>query len=303
MLIVGSKAYSKNSNIPVKYRDIDIIGTSEYAEKLIKTLNPKNVKRTEYLVSLIGINKTEQFDTNNVEILLCDNSTSLKMYREYCKDNSEELIIAPNEVLFSLKKSHIHYPIKFKKHIEVYNKLYTELSGIDKLSHITKINDKETELRLGKLVTPKLNKSAKQFFGQSNGYVTDYFIHDDIHRMVAHLDKPMYEYMQKDSESAMCSKEMWDDFTPINKLHCILEECYVIALERKILPMLFGGKKYISSKEAFEWALMRVCTNLCGGWFREHATNNYLQINDMYNKDYVEDFLGKYDKGLIKKIR
>ena len=67
--------------------------------------------------------------------------------------------------------------------------------------------------------------------------------------------------------------------------------------------MLFGGKKYISSKEAFEWALMRVCTNLCGGWFREHATNNYLQINDMYNKDYVEDFLGKYDKGLIKKVK
>lgn len=303
MLVVGSKAYSKNNNVPIFYRDIDIIGTTDYANKLITELNPNKVKRTEYIVTLMGIDKTEVFDTNNVEILLSDKSKSLKMYREYCNDYGDDLVYAPNEVLFSLKKSHIHYPIKFKKHIDVYNKLYKEFSGIDKLSEITKINNDETSLRLGELKTPKLNKSAKEFFGQSNGYVTEYFIHDDIHKMVAYKDEPMYVYMQKDPESAMCSKDLWDKFKPIEKLHCVLEECYVIALERKILPMLFGGKKYLSSTEAFEWALMRVCTTLCSGWFREHATNNYYTLIDMYNKNYVEDFLNKYDKGLIKKIR
>ncbi len=302
MLIVGSKAFGLNSDIPMDYRDVDIIGTIEYAEKLINTLNPKKVKRTEYVITLFNIETNETFDRKNIEILLSDNSESLQMYRDYCNDFTDDLIIAPNEVLFSLKKSHIHYPIKFEKHITSYNKLYELVSGIDILSNITEINKTETTNRLGELKTPKLNKSAKMFFGQSNGYVKSFFIHDDIHKMVAHLDKPLYEYMQPNPESAMCAQDMWETFQPINKTRCVMEECYVIALERKILPMMFGGAEFMSSEEAFKWALMRVCTTLCGGWFREHATINYSVIVDMFNRSYVEDFLGKYEAGLIKRV-
>jgi hypothetical protein len=43
---------------------------------------------------------------------------------------------------------------------------------------------------------------------------------------------------------------MWEEFTFEQKSKCVLEEAYVIGLERKILPMMFGGKSYFSSQEA-----------------------------------------------------
>ena len=307
MLIVGSKALLKLYNIPDRVaKDTDIIGTYAEYQILKSVLNPESVKETEYVATMYGITPNELYPditTKNVEILLSDNSESLKLYVEY---ESAQIGVqyASAEVLFSLKKSHIHFntaPIKFAKHIKDYCFLYDKLIN-DKLSNITKINFKETELRIGKLKTPSLNKSVKEFFKQSDGLVKSFFVHDDIHIAVAHYDKPLYQRMQYDLLQAKCEKVLWEKFTFEEKCKCVLEETMVIALERKILPMIFGKGKYFTSDEALKWALMRVCTTLCSGWFREFATNNYFKILDYSNPNYVENFLSKIDSCEIKRI-
>jgi hypothetical protein len=90
-------------------------------------------------------------------------------------------------------------------------------------------------------------------------------------------------------------------FTFEDKCKCVLEEAYVIALERRIIPMIFGGGGGYTSEEALDWALMRVCTTLCSGWFRNFATNNYYDIKRLSNKNYVEKFLTEYENGNIKR--
>jgi hypothetical protein len=301
MLIVGSKAFCKIFNSDRSINDIDIIGTKKHADILVKKLKPKKIKDENGLISLISIDKNSDFDKENLEILVSDDSVSLKSYLEY-EGNPKELKYASAEVLFSLKKSHIHFPIKFSKHISDYCKLYDHLNGVDVLSGITKINFTETENRIGKLKTPSLNKSVKKFFGQSNGLVKSYFIHDDMHMAVAHYDRPLYERMQKDLELAKCDKNLWNDFSFEDKCKCVLEEAYVISLERKILPMLFGKGTLISSLDSLDWALMRICTTLCSGWFRSFATDNFFRIKQFSNLNYVEDFLEKYQNGEIKRI-
>ncbi len=304
MLLVGSKALEANLGFHQGYKDIDLIGTKQNAYALILELQPEDVMENDYIITLKNIKQNSTFDRNNVEILLSDNSESLKMYLQYAtgsSDSSMEIIPAPLEVLYSLKKSHINFPVRFKKHIQSYALMSQFTKHVDSLEEITKINFKETEARIGALRTPKLNKSAKKFFGQSNAYVRSFFIHDHIHEMVAHFEKPGYTYMQPDPTSAMCSKRMWDSFTEDMKKKTVLEECYVIALERKILPMLFGGGEIVSEREAFDWAFSRVCTTLCSGWFREYATNHYFVIDMFYNPEYVTDFLQKYEDGLIQR--
>ena len=297
MLIVGSKAL--NFHFPYikrEVKDIDIIGNSDDVKTLCDLLSPIDIKYLSNSVILRGItDKTDLFDKENVEILLCDNSISLKRYLEYDRHN----LYASPEVLFSLKKSHIHFPIKFKKHIKDYCLLYDYFDGDDFLSDVTKINFSETEKRFGKLRTPSLNKSVEEFFRQSDGYVKSYFVHDDIHRVMSHYDKPLYEMMQVDKNLAKCEKDMWNLFTFEDKCKCVLEEAYVIALERKIIPMLFGGGRGYTSEGALDWALMRVCTTLCSGWFREFSTNNYYDIKKLANKNYVEKFLTEYENGNI----
>lgn len=302
MLIVGSAALKYNyPDTDREVKDIDIIGSQSDINYLINALNPKRVKSTENLTTLIDIqNKFDIWNTNNVEILNSDNSESLKQY--YALDNNTGLRYASPEVIFSLKKSHIHFPIKFEKHIKDYCFLYDKLKGVDKLSHITKLNFKETELRVGKLKTPSLNKMTSEFFGQSNGFVKSFFIHDDIHRIMAHYEVPIYEMMQKDSKLAICEKDMWENFTFEQKCKCVLEEAYVIALERKILPMLFSGGKYFSSEDSLNWSLMRISTTLCSGWFRQFATDNYFKIKEFINPNYVEKFLEAYHQKKITRI-
>jgi hypothetical protein len=299
MLIVGSKALKFHfPNYKREVKDIDIIGYSDDVNTLCDLLSPTEVKRGKNTVLLKNItNKTDLFNTDNVEVLLVDDSISLKKYMEYDKVS----LFASPEVLFSLKKSHINFPIKFNKHIEDYLFLYNHFNGIDYLDDVTKLNFKETEERLGKLKTPSLKKSVKEFFGQSDGYVKSYFIHDDIHRVMAHYDKPLYEMMQVDKNLAKCEKDMWNLFTFEDKCKCVLEEAYVIALERRIIPMIFGGGRGYTSEESLDWALMRICTTLCSGWFRKFATNNYYDIKKLSNKNYVEKFLTEYENGNIKR--
>jgi len=307
MLVVGSKALK--FNFPESERsinDIDIIALDEDIKKLIEYLQPKSIKTNEYITTLFGIKNDEFFTTKNVELLNATNSTSLKMYLEYDKDRptlENGIKYASKEVIFSLKKSHIHFPIKFDKHIKDYTFLYEKMNGVDVLKHITKINFKETEERLGKLKTPSLKKATDNFFGQSEKYVTYFFIHDDIHKVMAHYDRPLYEKMQKDSTSAFCVKDMWLDFTFEEKCKCVLEEAYVIALERKVIPSIFGGKDWVSHKEALDWSLMRICTTLCSGCFREFATDNFFKIKEYINPDYVNKFLLAFESGLINKMK
>jgi hypothetical protein len=298
MLIVGSKSLSKTFG--VSYNDIDIIGSEIDLSNLIKSLNPKRVSRTDYIATLYGIDKTDIFDTNNIEVLLYDNSNSLKKYMEY-ENAFDGVKYASLEVLLSLKKSHIHFPYKFDKHIKSYSLLLDHLK-YDRLSHITSLNFKETEYRLGKLKTPSLNKKVNMFFDQSTNFVKSYFVHDDMHLAVSHYDRPLYERMQKDKTLAICDKLMWEGFSFDDKCKCILEEAYVISLERKILPMIFGGGKYYTPLQAFNWSLMRICTTLCSGWFRQFATDNYFRVKEYYNDNYVSDFLEMVDNGYINKI-
>ena len=305
MLVVGSKAL--NYYFPEfqrEVKDIDIIGTTDDIKYLIKTLNPEKVLDNHNITTLLNIqNQNEFFNTKNVEVLNSDNSEALTEYVKYETNVNlgGGLRYASPEVLLSLKKSHIHFPIKFQKHIKDYNLLLDFLKE-DKLANITKINFKETELRFGKLKTPSLKKSTRKFFDQSEGYLKYFYVHDDIHQVMAHYDRPIYEDMQTTSESAWCQKELWDNFSFEKKAKCVLEEAYVIALERKIIPMLNGVSDVVSSKKALEWSLMRICTTLCSGWFRQFAADNYSRICEYVNHQYVQKFLEAEQMGKIKKI-
>ncbi|NBO22407.1 hypothetical protein EBU94_03575 [bacterium] len=295
MFIIGSSALKKrisHSNRSVK--DTDVVGTHRELNYLVDLLSPKEVRLNEHNCAILKRikNKNEFFQTDNVEFFISDDKQSLTEYTKY--ENIEEFKVgyASLETLYSLKKSHIHFPLKFKKHIQDYCELHNEVGGTDNLSNITKIGFSEAESRLGKLRTPSLNKKVSTFFDQSKKFVDYFFIHDDIHRVMAHYDSPLYERMQSNKELAKCEVSLWNDFSFEDKCKCVLEEAYVIALERKIIPVMFGSSNdFTTPQQALEWSMMRICTTLCGGWFREFATNNYKEIMSMSDPKYLDKFM------------
>ena len=138
---------------------------------------------------------------------------------------------------------------------------------------------------------PVLKTSKMNFFTDSVPYLYD---HDTIHEAVAILNKPAYTYYIADKEEVMCSKDKFFACSEEVRLFGVLEESYVLALERSVIPHGTDPKK------AFDIALSKVCTSITSGWFREFAYDNYFRVQELYNKDYVQKFNKALSEGKIK---
>ena len=88
MLIIGSKALVYHfPNIDRVTKDIDLIGYKSDVKYYINSLNPSTVKEGNGIYTLINIqNKTDFFNTNNVEILIADESESPRSLSYYFVD-------------------------------------------------------------------------------------------------------------------------------------------------------------------------------------------------------------------------
>lgn len=158
---------------------------------------------------------------------------------------------------------------------------------------------KEILVEREKLTNPsgyKLNVNKKEFFTDNVPYVVD---HDnDLHIPLAHLDQPAYRYYMKDGAEVFCDKEKFFALPEEYRLYGVLEETYVLACERALIPHGTDPKK------AFDIALEKVATSVTSGWFREYAWENYDKIQSMYNPEYfkpvVEHITKKYGEDFVQ---
>jgi hypothetical protein len=247
-------------------------------------------------------------DGKMVEIEIIFPGTSTLLYYQWAETMSQldtaelygvKMEIAPLEMLYSLKRSHRHSPRAFHKHIRDYNLLRKLFGGKDVFSKVTAMRYKEVVER-ERLRTPSLNRTTVDFFDDKVSNRT--FIHDQIHEVMAHAERPMFERIKIDPDKVACSKEKFFLLSDTERRMCVQEEAYVIALERAMIPMLFEGEKIAVPHEAYAWAVMRICTTLCSGWFREYAVENYENIMLWYDQQYVHKFLRAVEDGRIRRI-
>jgi hypothetical protein len=206
--------------------------------------------------------------------------------------------IAPLSMLFSIKKAHRHSPRKFEKHVRDYTFLRA-LVKVDAFGKVTKMRYAETKER-DRLFTPSLKKTKDEFFDDKVSNRT--FIHDEIHEVMAFGARPMFEKIRIAEDTVACSVDKWNALEPLEKVQCVQEEAYVIALERGIIPMLFEGGAVHTPLAAYKWAVMRICTTLTSGWFREWALENHQALIWSYDGNYVQKFLKAVEDGKIKRI-
>jgi len=211
----------------------------------------------------------------------------------YKKIEGVTMFIPSMDWLFAFKASH-----KYKKNCPHFEKTMHDYHAMKmmgcKIPNLKWFKKREKETYVKK--RPRLNTTKEDFFHDSElKYVYD---HDTLHIAVAHLAKPAYEYYKADNEEVFCSKAKWDICNEQIKLYGVLEESYVLALERSQIPY----RDTISPFESFKIALMKVCTSITSGWFREYAYENYYKILQMYSDEYVEKFKEGLKNGIVKKV-
>lgn len=312
MIVLGSKAMltllGETDSERFHKKDIDVVMSytdfKSFVQKnksFIKSLTPKTAHKYS-AVLLSGdkkINYEIELDTLGSVKWLIDNKSLIEV-NNYTDPFGNDFAIPNMEILYLTKRSHIFMPIHHEKNIIDYQRLRDNcnLDEAEKYKDYYSIRNAEAIERSPRK-SPSLSMTNDEFFDRSADIVGYVFIHDDIHEAVKHYEKPVYEMIKRDFESAWCEKDMFFNLPHEYQISCVQEEAYVIALERYLI--LRKGN-YNDFFQAYKDALTRICTTLCSGFFREFAVNNYNEIVKKYNSNYVQKFKCAVENGLVRKM-
>ena len=121
------------------------------------------------------------------------------------------------------------------------------------------------------------------------------FDHDSLHLAVALQDKPAYQYYAIEGEEVLSSKDkFFNECDEHIRLCGVYEESCVLALERAVVP------HNVHPDKAFKMALMKVCSSITSGWFREYAYDHIDDVLKMYDGQYVNKFKKGLEDGVVK---
>jgi hypothetical protein len=200
--------------------------------------------------------------------------------------------VADLDMLLALKLSH-----RYKKDSPHFLKTMEDIHLLRAAGATT--SGLEEFMKLRELETygykhPNLKRTKKQFFADDAiQYVYD---HDSIHETIAWLEKPAYRFFSIDGQEVLSSKEKFYALPELVRMLAVVEESTVLALERSQIP--FRGK--VDPKKSFDIALMKVCTSITSGWFREYAWEHYHEAQKMYDDSYVDLFWNAVDAGQVR---
>jgi len=211
--------------------------------------------------------------------------------------------VASLALLEALKTSHIFWPHEFTKHIEDLHLMRTHLnsgsgseassasstSSSSASSSSSSAGAQQRSLELERFIEQRrgekehrdgvpgkdidLNQTSEEFLERNNQLIVQRMIpHDDLHKRVALAADgvPQYTRMLVDPERALCSETKWNEFTLAEKLNDVREEAMVLAMERYLLPQTMH-----SQDDAYRRGLLRICTTITKGWFRQFAVDHY----------------------------
>jgi hypothetical protein len=308
MLLIGSKALVYHFPFLEKTRkinDIDIIASFDEIKEFIK--NNKNIVKS-YKFNNSNTKLKLKTKHKNVECEILDGTKSSRLFYELNKNNNEkislfnsEFIVANKQTLYLLKKSHVGFAIHWQKNINDYHFLKNNfnINNIDGKyyeAYNARLNEISERVKQNKI---NLNQTNSEFFNKSEKIIKRIYEHDDIHKIVAYYDTPMYERVKQDKDKAYIPKNNFDNLSLDDKIKMAREECYAIALERKIIPIIENNGTF-DEKKSFQYAIQRICTTLTSGFFKEFVIENYpLIIN--YDKDFSTIFIESVLNNKIKK--
>ena len=317
-LLVGSRAlryWFPNSRNPKD--DYDLFVTQSGLKKLNKLREHcLNVKYAgdDIINYYLKIGTSISIDNDrykSVRMFLDLNSGSpnIDLFGLECK-------VATPETLMSIKRSHLYYRHNWYKHIKDYHYLKGKNVEItSKMQDALFEREKERALREKSQKRVDLSKSNQDFFSKSDKAVRRKFKHDDLHLAIAYYERPLYERLKEDLSRASVKKELFMKLDFIDKCRLVAEEASVIGLERLIIPQWhnvyqlseFGvSQRKIHAEDykelagkAYRYAVMRICTDLTKGWFRDFAIDNYIMIMNI-KPNYVEKWLSAFERGDLK---
>jgi len=342
MLVIGSRA--NDLYLPLRRgADLDLVGTYEDLQEVTTTYRrvrrdllsiPTSKKKTVLIAKHMSPVEFEiAWPGSTAEELLERAPKAGWLKRDPLSLHVPSCDVPTLDVLYTLKMSH-----RYLRNSTHFHKTRHDIRQMRKAG--AKIWDaawlKRREVETYDYDHPKLDTTKGDFFKVGAGSRVQYiFDHDSIHESVARfvaaggpgLGTPAYT-LYKGGGEVMCDREKFFSLPRDLQLRGVLEEAYVLALERSQIPYghhtqmpyghhtctdrkcVIGGIRRswnIASqqiaptpRQSFEIALEKVCTSITSGWFREFAWENYDDVEALFDMAYTSSFWADVIDGRVK---
>lgn len=301
LAIIGSGPLIQMGIIDREPKDCDLVGDYDELVAFLKSVGARGITPFDNGKKIVARNDTTIFECE----ITWPGSTAEEMHKlildnpvaTYSQIGKHRVINANLGMLYILKMTH-----RYRKNSPHFLKTMRDIQAMR--NHGAVIIPKYQAFYARRLAEtmaynhPKLNQSKKDFFTDDVPYKYD---HDSIHRAVSLFDNPAYTYYQPADTEVLCSKDMFFEQCEDIRLVGVYEEACVLALERSQIPY-----PETDPKKSFDMALMKVCTSITSGWFREYAWENYDRIQHMYYQytkaglNYVTLFEDGLANGVVK---
>lgn len=277
LAIIGSAPLIQAGILSREPRDCDLLGDYDELVAFLKSVGARNITPIAEGKKIVARNATTIFEceiawegSSAEELLKLILSDPIESYSQI---GTHKVRNANLNLLYALKMTH-----RFKKNSPHFLKTMRDIQTMRMHGAIIAPEHQAFYSRRYKETMdynhPKLNQSKKDFFTDDVPYQYD---HDSIHRAVALYHKPAYEFYKPDDNEVLCSKDMFFAQREDIRLAGVYEEACVLALERSQIPY-----PNTDPKASFDMALMKVCTSITSGWFREYGWENYDKVQEFY---------------------
>jgi hypothetical protein len=204
------------------------------------------------------------------------------------------LLVATPDVVYTLKLSH-----RYLRNSPHFRKTMGDVRELRRLHCEVPLELrgwlKRREEATYNYAHPNLSQPRGGFFsGDGIEYVWD---HDSLHEAVKLGPVPAYDLFREDGAEVRVSRVKFERLPDEVKLHSVLEESYVLALERSQVPFDFRP----SPEESFTIALEKVCTSITSGWWREWAWEHHDEALAAFDPGYVEKFHRAVQDGVVRR--
>lgn len=177
-------------------------------------------------------------------------------------------IIDMNE-LYTLKVSHSIRDINFGKHLR-------DICFLKSKGHVIIPDLLEILLQYWNSIhgirrLPDFDKPNDEFF---KDHIQREYNHDQLHELVKFGERPVFESVKYDLTLAKVEADLFNNLEFYEKINLVLEEAFVIALERYVFP------KKCPYHIAFQNAMRDLITRLFPEWLAIWSLDNYQEIKN-----------------------
>lgn len=198
---------------------------------------------------------------------------------QFIFDNNKDKLYVDPDFLYTIKISHLSWDINWDKHMK--SALFLKSKGCKLNKELYNSLMKAWE-RVHFKKKVKMNVKNDVFFKEN---INRAFDHEYLHLRFAFNERPLNESIRKDLNSPLCSEELWNKLSEMDKFKCALEELMVLTAERYIL---ISKQNRLPVNFAKIKMLKQMITSTTSGWFNLYLKENFKMLID---NEFPEFFL------------